>query len=265
MSTGHYDKIVKIMKDRAASLNAGARTPTPFVLLLPTDPLPENLAEGTVIVRAAATAPPNVPLALSGYIDNTVDANPVSIDISSIPANSWMLAISSTLDATEVVATPAGWTPIISETVAGTLRMFGFAKIKSPDDSLLTLSQGTTMLHATSVLYGVGAASVDQWIVSAVANRSTATSTTTVAPGLTGVPAEALTFAFAAERTNADELTEPTATAPKVTYLHGDATVGIETLYVAQPTVPTDPTTFTYPNAQTSNGLAVTIAVTPYV
>lgn len=256
--------LTEISADRRARQAAAAAATTPFVLLHPADPLPTGLPEGTIVIRAAAVAPAPQALALTGFINDTVDANPATVDISSIPNGSWMLAVSSTLNTSgATIITPDGWTVLVPETIAGTTRMVAFAKVKTSADALLTINQGQTLLHATSVLHGVGAAPIGNWIVSPTADRTTATSTTTVAPGLANVPAGSLTFAFAGERTNADELTEPTATAPKVTYLHGDASVGIETLYVAQPEDPTAATTFTYPNAQTSNGIAFTVAVTP--
>jgi prepilin-type N-terminal cleavage/methylation domain-containing protein len=227
---------------------------------------------GTIVVPDPDPTPVPTPVAVTptrvGYT-NDYSSNGADFTItpsSTIPVGSWMIAVLVYTN-NNPIDTPSGWTQIMPQQTANSLRSVIFAKIKTASDSqpfAFHASGDQSSLNAT-IMWGSGAQPVANWIVGTAANRSTnGTSTTNVAPSVSA-PTKSLVLTISTERTTADETNITSLSNATPWFFTPQTSAKIQTVSVSytEPSaaLTTSPVTITYPNTQATNGTALQVAI----
>lgn len=134
----------------------------------------------------------------------------VAVNISDVPTGGWMLVSVMTTGATMVVTPPEGWTTLQNQVGSGSRGNYIFGKIKTSGDSSAAtfVHDSATLLAAYGLIWGTGAAPVNQWIPGVGRLRSQSGEPlgaryTNTALGVTTTTSENLVLAISHEATNA--------------------------------------------------------------
>ncbi len=207
---------------------------------------------------------------MTGVYGTTPDTN--FADIGSIPTGSWMIVVLTYTNAVDLTP-PAGWTALVTRKTTNTMQTSIYARIKQSGDVAsqefdASGSNGSLFTNAV-LLWGRNAAPVGSWTLGAFGDRANnATSTTVVTPTINVTTAKSLVLSIATERTTATETsyTSLTGVNPWIWIPQPD-TSKIQTIaigYAEQANTGTSQAmTVTYPNAQTTNGSGIQIAIPP--
>lgn len=202
----------------------------------------------------------------------TVDpsANVVS---GSASDNDWIIIIfssQSNLSNTKTPVPPGDWISIVPFDGVGAGNMtFGvWAHKKLPGETTYTWNQITTPSGGSNykMCFVSGGGEVGDWTTGSFTIRvDTGTSTTNVASSITTTKANTLALLLSGERTTASETeSQVTCTTFMKVYFDNviDSSLLIGTLDMTTPGA-TGPSTVTYPNPQTNNGIAGIIGIPP--
>ncbi|HEY8992474.1 MAG TPA: PKD domain-containing protein [Candidatus Microsaccharimonas sp.] len=185
-----------------------------------------------------------------------------------VSTNDWMIATLTTTTTTTTLTAPTGWTTLRSLTTIGTLRYAVYGKIRASGDTTysFTLDAGGTT-SAGTLMWGSGAdTTVTNWLVGANTNRSVDLHNT--GASITTTVDHSLILGISVERTSVTESAITSVSGATEWYFMPQIGSQLETIdvaYVADKT-PTGATTtidWTYPNTQTTNGMALQIAIPP--
>lgn len=207
--------------------------------------------------------------------DSTFVVDPSANIVSgSIATDDWVVIIFSSqtnISATRIPTPPGDWTSILPFDRVGTGNMtFGiWAHRRLQGETTYTWSQDANSGGSNYKMCFVrGAGDINTWITGAFTYRSnTGTSTTNVATSITTTTNNTLALLLSGERTTAAETdSQVTCTAFTKVYFDNviDSSLLIGTLDMVS-AGPTGSSTITYPNAQTNNGIAGIIGISPFI
>jgi hypothetical protein len=180
----------------------------------------------------------------------------------------WMILVLAAASTIELVDAQ-GWTLIGARSQTNTLYSTVWAKILEEGETGWTMTASTGAAITYSLMWGTGAAPVNEWDIGSWMSRgSTGTSTTNVAnPGITTTTDNSLVITVSTERTIATETDITSMSGASAWYFVGHTDGMIETHsvgYEEQTSAgATGTVTVTYPNGQSTNGNIIQFALPP--
>lgn len=212
-----------------------------------------------------ATAPTRV--GYSHTASGTTSPSSVVVNPDATIANGdWMVTVVMMSSSTTTITPPIGWTILQPITSAGTLRTAIFGKIRAAADGSYSFELDSGGVSGGAAIYwGRGGGAVSTWIIGANSLRSS--SQVNVAATTTTTVNNSLVLAFSTERTTTTE-TGVTSISGATEWMFGAQGPHLETIsasYIADknPAGATGNITITYPNVQSSNGMARQIIIPP--
>ncbi|MDB5160334.1 MAG: glycosyl hydrolase [Candidatus Saccharibacteria bacterium] len=223
-----------------------------------------------IVVQSGAFAP--VPILIGRAYQNPGQSNTLTVTPdSTLSVGNWMILVLSTISGT-TVTNPSGWTVLQSYTVAGTLGVAIYAKVRAAGESTYSVTLNANGVVSTLTLFwGNGADAISNWIIGTNMLRGSITPTTTtntVAPSITTTASNTLALVITTERTIADEsgiISMAGATPWFYGKQSGSAQLETTTIGIIAQTAPgaTGDVTTVYPNTQAVNAMAIQIGIPP--
>jgi len=180
----------------------------------------------------------------------------------------WMILVITTNSDVDVDVNLQGWTVIAARSQTNTMYSTVLARVVEVGDTLYHIPITGGGLTC-SVMWGTGAAPVNEWTTGSWMTRaSTGTSTTNVAnPGITTTEDDSLVITVSTERTTLTEANITSMAGATAWYFQPHVSGFIETHsvgYAEQASAGSTPNvTVTYPNSQATNGNIVQFALPP--
>lgn len=212
-------------------------------------------------VYSAAAAGPVPTRVGSGEFTGGGNANMVVAAPAGVQVGDWMVAVNEcTTSASTTV--PAGWTEIVPMTSSGTLRMNVMARKFQVGDTSWDFVLSGPVSRLLGMFIVRGADELNTWVIGTAGRRvDQAATVTTTAAGI-NAPAGSLVVTCASERTTATGDTVSPSGATLWGYSFGGGVESVGAFYRECPSAETTPpVVLTYNNVQSSNGLAVQIAI----
>ena len=218
---------------------------------------------------------------ITSYTVHTSALATTSVDVSTVPDGSWIIAVLEVNANPVTITPPSGWTSLLPMAPAQGFGSRSFAvwgRIKQTGDASFTWTLSVTTTSRLSVMWGTGADIVTTWNVGTVGVRNASsvvqgqsiqagTGTTSVSPSINTSVDNSLVIALNMEATTATETGPSSYTGATEWFWSGTDGTYIESLHALYNIKTTAGTvasvTTTYPNAQTDNGAGLQIVLPP--
>jgi glycerophosphoryl diester phosphodiesterase len=193
------------------------------------------------------------------------DQDTILTPTGTIAEGDWMVMVLS-MNQSQILTVPTGWTAVYNSKVAGTLSTAVFIKKRASTDGSYTFHVSTGTLVSSALMWFRGVADTG-WILPANGRLRNTTGSTynNIADPITTTVPNTLALTISTERTIATESHFTSMTGATEWFYVGQSGSSYETIaigYADRPTAgATDPVTIAYPNTQASNGWAVQLGL----